>query len=145
MHVRISGKAGDDDGKKHVGRLAHCRNAKLISSRLAHFTRLDPDQGGHSRRCFLPAASIRIEDVALSIRTTATAEDRANANPCKAPPGSQYVLVNADPKRFYVPPYVGHKGWVGVRLDRRPDWDEVARIVRRSYQLVAPKRLAASA
>lgn len=64
---------------------------------------------------------------------------------CKAPPGSQRVLVNTDPKRFYVPRYVGHKGWVGVRLDGRPDWDEVARIVRRSYRLVAPKRLAASA
>jgi predicted DNA-binding protein (MmcQ/YjbR family) len=64
---------------------------------------------------------------------------------CKAPPGSQNVLVNADPKRFYVPPYVGHKGWVGMRLDGRPDWDEVARIVRRSYILVAPKRLVASA
>ncbi len=61
---------------------------------------------------------------------------------CKAPPGSQHVLVNADPKRFYVPPYVGHKGWVGVRLDGRSDWDEVTAIVRRSYRLVAPKRLA---
>ena len=64
---------------------------------------------------------------------------------CKAPPGSQHVLVNADPKRFFVPPYVGHKGWVGVRVDGKPDWDEVARIVKRSYTLVAPKRLAASA
>lgn len=60
---------------------------------------------------------------------------------CKAPPGSQHVLVNADPKRFFVPPYVGHKGWVGVSLHGRPDWDEVARIVERSYRLVAPKRL----
>ena len=62
---------------------------------------------------------------------------------CKAPPGSQMVLVGADPRRFYVPPYVGPKGWVGVRLDADPDWDEVAAIVRRSYKLIAPKRLAA--
>jgi predicted DNA-binding protein (MmcQ/YjbR family) len=62
---------------------------------------------------------------------------------CKAPPGSQAVLVGADPKRFFVPPYVGHKGWVGVRLDNEPDWDEVAAVVRRSYRLTAPKRLAA--
>jgi len=61
---------------------------------------------------------------------------------CKAPPGSQMVLVGADPERFFVPPYVGHKGWVGVRLDGKPDWDEVGRIVTRSYRLVAPKRLA---
>ena len=62
---------------------------------------------------------------------------------CKAPPGSQMVLVGADPGRFYVPPYVGHKGWVGMRLDRKPDWHEVAELVRRSYRLTAPKRLAA--
>ena len=62
---------------------------------------------------------------------------------CKAPAGSQAVLVGADPERFFVPPYVGHKGWVGVRLDRRPDWNEVAAVIRRSYRLIAPKRLAA--
>jgi predicted DNA-binding protein (MmcQ/YjbR family) len=61
---------------------------------------------------------------------------------CKAPPGSQMVLVGADPERFFVPPYVGHKGWVGVRLDSNPDWSEVAAVVKRSYRLVAPKRLA---
>jgi predicted DNA-binding protein (MmcQ/YjbR family) len=62
---------------------------------------------------------------------------------CKAPPGSQEVLVGADSERFFVPPYVGHKGWVGMRLDCEPDWDEVALLVRRSYRLIAPKRLAA--
>ncbi len=63
---------------------------------------------------------------------------------CKAPPGSQTILVGADPEQFFVPPYVGHKGWVGVRLDNQPDWDEVAEVVRRSYRLIAPKRLAAA-
>jgi predicted DNA-binding protein (MmcQ/YjbR family) len=62
---------------------------------------------------------------------------------CKAPPGSQLVLIGADSDRFFVPPNVGHKGWVGMRLDRRPDWDEVALLIRRSYRLIAPKRLAA--
>jgi predicted DNA-binding protein (MmcQ/YjbR family) len=62
---------------------------------------------------------------------------------CKAPEGSQMVLVGADPDQFFVPPYVGHKGWIGVRLDGGPDWDEVAALVRRSYRLIAPKRLAA--
>jgi predicted DNA-binding protein (MmcQ/YjbR family) len=61
----------------------------------------------------------------------------------KAPAGSQTILVGADPERFFVPPYVGHKGWVGIRLDDGPDWDEVAMLVRRSYRLTAPKRLAA--
>jgi predicted DNA-binding protein (MmcQ/YjbR family) len=62
---------------------------------------------------------------------------------CKAPPGSQMILVGADPELFFVPPYVGHKGWVGMRLDREPDWDEVAALVRRSYGMTAPRRLAA--
>ena len=62
---------------------------------------------------------------------------------CKAPPGSQQVLTGADPERFFVPPYVGSKGWIGMRLDRRPDWDEVAIVVKRSYRLIAPRKLAA--
>lgn len=61
---------------------------------------------------------------------------------CKAPLGSQPILVGADPDRFFVPPYVGHRGWVGMRLEPAPDWDEVAVLVHRSYDLVAPKRLA---
>ena len=62
---------------------------------------------------------------------------------CKAPEGSQEVLVGADPGLFFVPPYVGHKGWIGMRLDRDPDWTEVATVIERSYRLIAPKRLAA--
>jgi predicted DNA-binding protein (MmcQ/YjbR family) len=62
---------------------------------------------------------------------------------CKAPPGAQDVLVGADPASFFVPPYVGHHGWVGVRLDVPTDWDEVADLVADSYRLTAPKRLAA--
>jgi hypothetical protein len=61
----------------------------------------------------------------------------------KAPMGSQTILVGAAPERFFVPPYVGHKGWVGIRLDDGPDWEEVAMLVRRSYRMTAPKRLAA--
>ena len=62
---------------------------------------------------------------------------------CKAPPGSQLILVEADPERFFAPPYVGPKGWIGMHLDRRVRWDEVEEVVRRSYLLTAPKRLAA--
>ena len=61
----------------------------------------------------------------------------------KAPPGSQQVLVGADPERFFAPPYVGPKGWVGMRLDPPPDWAEVRLLVTRSYRLTAPKRVAA--
>ena len=62
---------------------------------------------------------------------------------CKAAPGNQALLVRAEPDRFFVPPYVGPSGWVGVWLDRRPDWSEVRELMQDSYRLVAPKRLAA--
>ena len=62
---------------------------------------------------------------------------------CAAPAGGQEVLVASDPERFFVPPYVGHRGWLGVRLDVPVDWDEVADLVTEAYRQVAPKRLLA--
>lgn len=62
----------------------------------------------------------------------------------KAAEGEQAALVGSGPDRFFVPPYVGHKGWVGVYLDgRRVDWEELGELVEESYRLIAPKRLAA--
>lgn len=58
-----------------------------------------------------------------------------------APEGVQAQVVAAEPQRFFRPPYVGHRGWLGVRLDVSPDWDEVARIVLDSYRCVAPATL----
>jgi hypothetical protein len=55
-----------------------------------------------------------------------------------APEGLQAMLVEADPERFFVPPYVGHRGWLGLRLDRELDWDEIAGIVEDAYVEVAP-------
>ena len=63
----------------------------------------------------------------------------------KAPPGSQAMLLAADPARFFSPPYYGAKGWVGMRLDDAPDWNEVEAFVKRSYRLVALKRRTKSA
>ncbi|MEV7096070.1 MmcQ/YjbR family DNA-binding protein [Amycolatopsis sp. NPDC051045] len=62
---------------------------------------------------------------------------------CPAPPGVQEELARTEPGRFFRPPYVGHRGWLGVRLDVDVDWAEVDRIVREAYRLVAPKTLAA--
>ena len=62
---------------------------------------------------------------------------------CKAPPGVQAILIGAAPERFFAPPYVGHRGWIGFHLDSGSDWDEVAALIRRSYRMTAPKRLAA--
>jgi predicted DNA-binding protein (MmcQ/YjbR family) len=61
----------------------------------------------------------------------------------KAPPGAQEILISADPARFFAPPYVGPKGWIGVRVDAGTDWDQMAALVARSYRLIAPRRLAA--
>jgi hypothetical protein len=61
---------------------------------------------------------------------------------CKAPRGVQAILVGAAPERFFIPPYVGHKGWIGFRLDSGTDWDEAEALIRRSYRMTAPKRLA---
>jgi hypothetical protein len=52
-------------------------------------------------------------------------------------------MVRGAPGRFFVPPYVGPSGWVGVWLDRDPDWAEVADLMRDSYRLIAPKKLLA--
>jgi hypothetical protein len=60
---------------------------------------------------------------------------------CPAPQGLQQMLVEADSERFFVPPYVGHRGWLGVRLDRGLDWDELAGIIEDAYAEVAPPRL----
>lgn len=64
---------------------------------------------------------------------------------CKAPPGEQAALVAAEPDRFFVPPYLGHRGWVGLWLDgAAPDWAEVREILVESYCLSAPARLSAA-
>ena len=60
---------------------------------------------------------------------------------CAAPDGLQAMLVEADPERFFVPPYVGHRGWLGVRLDRALDWDELTGIVEDAFADVAPRAL----
>jgi hypothetical protein len=62
---------------------------------------------------------------------------------CPAPPGVQGALVTEEPDRFFTPAYVGHRGWLGVRLDRDLDWDEVAGIIEDAYRLVAPRKLVA--
>jgi hypothetical protein len=64
---------------------------------------------------------------------------------CAAPEGMQTMLVEADPERFFVPPYVGHRGWLGVRLDRGIHWDELAGIAEDAYVEVAPARLVEAA
>jgi hypothetical protein len=60
-----------------------------------------------------------------------------------ARPGVQEDLVAEDPTHFFRPPYVGHKGWIGARIDNRPDWKTVASLVADAYREVASPRLRA--
>jgi predicted DNA-binding protein (MmcQ/YjbR family) len=62
---------------------------------------------------------------------------------CKAPPGAQGALIHTSPGIFFVPPYVGHHGWVGVWLDIDLDWDHITELIEESYRMTAPKRLSA--
>jgi hypothetical protein len=62
---------------------------------------------------------------------------------CAAPAGAQAMLVDEEPDRFFIPPYVGHRGWLGVRLDRAVDWTEIETILEDAYRCVAPKKLIA--
>jgi hypothetical protein len=62
---------------------------------------------------------------------------------CAGLPGAQDELTAADPARFFRPPYVGGRGWIGVRLDGQPDWAEIAELGQDAYRAIAPARLAA--
>jgi hypothetical protein len=62
---------------------------------------------------------------------------------CKAAAVNQRLMVEAAPDRFFVPPYVGPSGWVGVWLDGKIDWSELDDLLRDSYRMIAPKKLAA--
>jgi hypothetical protein len=62
---------------------------------------------------------------------------------CKAAPGMQDALVHGDPDRYFIPPYVGPGGWVGIELNDTTDWELVESLAREAYRLQAPKRLAA--
>lgn len=61
---------------------------------------------------------------------------------CKCTHLIQDMLIHEDPARYFAPPYVGPKGWLGIRLDRRPNWKTTADLLRDAYRLTAPKRLA---
>ena len=63
---------------------------------------------------------------------------------CAASDGVQEDLVEGAPDRFFRPPYVGHRGWLGVYLDVPQDWDEIAALVADAYRCVAPSRLVAA-
>jgi hypothetical protein len=62
---------------------------------------------------------------------------------CAAAPGAQQELIAAEPDKFFRPPYVGGRGWIGVRLDGDLDWTEIAELCQDAYRAIAPARLTA--
>jgi hypothetical protein len=62
---------------------------------------------------------------------------------CKAKPVTQDMMIRAEPNRYYSPPYVGPKGWVGVWLDKSPDWNALEGLLLDAYRMTAPRRLVA--
>jgi hypothetical protein len=64
---------------------------------------------------------------------------------CAAPEGMQQALVEGEPEHYFRPPYVGHRGWIGVRLDRDLDFNEIAGAIEEAYLTVAPRRLVEAA
>ena len=62
----------------------------------------------------------------------------------KSTPDNQELMIRARPDRFFKPPYVGTSGWVGVYLDKRPNWREIAALLTDGWRLTAPKKLVAA-
>lgn len=85
--------------------------------------------------------TFRVRNKIFAMFTENRERDGRAALWCKALPGVQETLVGADPERFYKPPYVGPNGWLGVRLDKDVDWDEIAGFLDDAYRMTAPKRL----
>jgi predicted DNA-binding protein (MmcQ/YjbR family) len=75
------------------------------------------------------------------VREKIFAMGHEDAISCKAPAGAQETLIGANADRFFRPAYVGPKGWIGIRIDDATDWDEVAFLIRQSYEMTAPKKL----
>jgi hypothetical protein len=116
-------------------------------------TKRDPVQAVRSICLALPEVNERLSHGAPTFfirdkKTFATVWDNHHNDQrlgliCAAPVGVQQQLVDEEPDRFYVPAYVGHRGWIGVRLDRKPDWGEIDQILVEAYTCVAPAKLIA--
>ncbi|MFB9237215.1 MmcQ/YjbR family DNA-binding protein [Plantactinospora siamensis] len=90
-----------------------------------------------------PTWFVRGKTTFVTLHVTGHHESRFPHLWCAAPAGAQQELVAEDPERFFRPPYVGGRGWLGVRLDGRVDWSEITELCTDAYRVVAPRRLAA--
>ena len=86
------------------------------------------------------APTFRVNDRMFAMFVDNHHQDERLALWCNCPLDAQRLAVACDPENFFVPPYVGKKGWLGVRLDRGLGWDIVAKIVKQAYLGTAPVR-----
>jgi predicted DNA-binding protein (MmcQ/YjbR family) len=122
--------------RKTTARAKNSPFARLQAICLALPEATEVNFGGHDN-----SPTFRVGDKIFAMYQNDHHGDGRVAVWCKAPPGAQEVMVGADPERFFRPPYVGPKGWIGVRLDRPVDWGLLADLVEESYRMTAPKRL----
>jgi hypothetical protein len=110
--------------------------------RLKRVTKLALALPEASRQCHGQHAAFRVRKKVFAYFLDNHHGDGIVSICCKALPGDNAALVAAQPSRFYLPAYIGPRGWVALRLDAgKIDWDEVNELLRGSYQLTAPKRL----
>src|SRR5213594_466189 len=125
-----AGVIGSADRERVLARIRGiCLALPEVSERLSHGA---PTFFVRGKRAFLMVLTDHHDDGRFAIW-------------CAAGEGMQGMLVEADPERFFVPPYVGHRGWLGVRLDRGLDWNELAGIAEDAYAEVAPASLVQAA
>src|ERR1700719_3643601 len=112
--------------------------------RLVHFTKICLALPEATRQLHGDYASFLVRKKIFAYYLDDHHGDGIVAVTCKVLPGDNVALASVNPDRFYLPAYVGSRGWVALRLDvGEIDWDEVADLAAGSYRLVAPKRLGA--
>ena len=112
--------------------------------RLARLTKIALDLPEAKRKIYGSHASFLVRKKTFAYFLDNHHGDGIVAVTCKALLGENAALAAAQPKRYYLPAYIGPRGWVALRLDAgKIDWDEVHEILLGSYLLTAPKRLAA--
>ena len=113
--------------------------------RLARLSKICLDLPESSRQFMGEHASFRVRKKVFAYYLHNHHGDGIISVTGKVLPGDNTALARAAPQKFYIPAYIGPRGWVALRLDvGKVDWEEVAELIRTSYRLVAPRNLAAS-
>jgi hypothetical protein len=142
---KLAGSSGAaDTGRRAAGRKSRATRPPTPAAALARVRQLCASLPETSEKIAWGAPTFRVRDKMFAMFLDDHHGDGRLALWCKAALGMQEILVGDDSERFFVPPYVGVKGWIGVRLDLEPDWDTVADLLDRAWHLSAPRRLAAA-